>query len=188
MTATESEGFTKKPCFPRIMLRSWWRQERNSSYPCLAQKGCDGRSCSTWQVQPINAKTQRYFWLHWNKYRVLKKLNSNTCIVFHLPADFSQLLKLLKYSLDFIINTVANYCHGGKLQQVVHFYLQLQRERGREAFILLCLKAAEPSLPHNWLEGKKVNTEQPIYPISIKGSSKVILSRLHGLDEVSSVG
>jgi len=22
MTATESEGFTKKPCFPRIILRS----------------------------------------------------------------------------------------------------------------------------------------------------------------------
>lgn len=138
MTATESEGFTKKPCFPRIILRSWWRQERNSSHPRLAQKGCNGRSYSTWQAQPINPTTHRDFWLHWNKYRVLKKLNSNTCIVFHLPADFSQPLKLLKYSLGFIINTVANYCHGGKLQQAVHFYSQLQKGEREKKGLRLC--------------------------------------------------
>lgn len=30
MTATESEGFTKKPCLPRIMLRSWQGTRRGS--------------------------------------------------------------------------------------------------------------------------------------------------------------
>lgn len=43
-------------------------------------------------------------------------------------------------------------------------------------------------MPHDQLEGKKMIREQPIYPISIKGSSKVVLSRLHGLHQVGSVG